>query len=137
MATNAEKYLSEVTTRLILICKVNFTEEVKNKFFPKFKDDENFKNKIEESYRFIVELWKNYINLETIDEKARQIVRDLITEVTIEEYTNEVYEILCRIAVLEEVKDDIASLEQFYEESISVAKAEYVGVTTSRLNHKE
>jgi len=138
MATEAEKnlvdFVETAVLRLMLISRVDFTEEIKKRFLPKFEYDENFKNKIEESHRVTIKVLEECSKLETISEEARHKIRELIDEATIEEYTNKVYEFLCRIAILEEVKDDVTSLEQFYEESIYMAQSEYLTESVTRVN---
>ena len=74
--------------------------------------------------------------MEISDERSRQIVREMIAETTIEDYTNEVYEIICRLAILEEIKDDINSLEKFYQESIAMSHIEYISIFINRINSK-
>jgi len=137
MSTNVEKNFVKTAERFRLICNVDFTEEVKNTFLPKFQDDENFKKKIEEAYYWVIKFFEESIKLETIHEETRQLVQAMIEETTIEEYTNEVYEILCRIAILEGEKDNVTSLEQFYEESISMAKTEYIAICMNRINSEK
>ena len=136
MATEAEKNFAE-NERILLICSGDFTEEAKNKFFPKFQNDENLKMDIEQSHRFLIEYFEECMKLDIIDQSARQIIQSVIEETTIEEYTNEVYEILCRIAILEGIKEDVTSLEQFYNESILLAKTEYISICIQMINSQE
>ena len=113
------------------ILKVDFTEEVKNKFYPKFQDDDSLKIDIEQAYRFVIETLK--VSSEMLSIENQQKIRDFIEEITLEEYTNEVYEFICRIAIVEEVDENITSFEQFYEESITMAKSEYLAEAIRRV----
>lgn len=142
MATHEKKQFADLDEaqklhlRLMAICHISFTEEDKNKYLPKLQNDEFLKNKIEESHRFVINYFEECSKIENFDERSRQIVWEMIAETTIEDYTNEVYEIICRLAILEEVKDDITSLEKFYEESIAMSKIEYISICINRVNSK-